>query len=427
MQMPKASTVTEIASCVLILVMASNVADSITNPYNIGTLLFCIAGLFYLKARAVNVILLLALCIFSAILGVLSLQFRDVVYNFGFWIMPTRIAGVDFPPQSIGLIDSRHIPLRDDDSVEMGLALFTNYARLVIERNQMRCDASVRVFQVGAYAHGMGSELHFHAAVLAQAVEQKALFAWGPASCTLFGVQCRGFYENEHNCSVDQMSRMETVAFEQWPEATVPRELLDVLPDSFTVQQALYWWRAQAIGYLMRFNAQTRGHVNRLRSSGVSLGGAINVNIRGGDKHTESRLTLPEVFVDKALELIDQSPLTYSRVIFITSDDPRAIVRAQFYAETRHLKPIYLDVPRMEFGNDAGKASSFWTYNITISMLLQLSMTSECAAWVGSRSSNWNRVIDMFRCTAKTNCRGPFVEVGDSVRGFYYHRLHGSI
>jgi hypothetical protein len=30
---------------------------------------------------------------------------------------------------------------------------------------------------------------------------------------------------------------------------------------------------------------------------------------------------------------------------------------------------------------------------------------------VGSRTSNWNRVIDMFRCTAAMSCRGVFVEM----------------
>jgi hypothetical protein len=54
-------------------------------------------------------------------------------------------------------------------------------------------------------------------------------------------------------------------------------------------------------------------------------------------------------------------------------------------------------------------------------------MTSECAAWIGSRSSNWNRVIDMFRCTVAVSCKGVFVEMDDSIKGYYYSKRHGYI
>jgi hypothetical protein len=374
---------------------------------------------------------LLALCVLSAVLGVLSMSFREVIYQFGSVLMPFRDAGIHFPAVVIRQIDALHIAPTDDRSAEMGLALYTHHARRIIEKNQNRCGGGAYIFQVGEYPHGMGSELTFHATVLAHAIENKAVFAWGARSCTLYGGQCREFYQNEHNCSEDQMRNMSLVLFSYngWPEAKVPRELLDALPDTFTVQQALYWWKAQAYGYLMRFNFQTQKRVDALRSERVefALGGAINLNIRGGDKSSESRMIAPELFVDRALELIEQSPLAFSRVLFITSDDPRAIARAHAHAETKHLTAIYLDIPRMKYGNDAGKTASFWTYNLTVSMLLQLSMTAECAAWVGSRTSNWNRVIDAFRCTVVANCRGVFVEMEDTIKGYYYARPFGHI
>ena len=430
---PRDSVVADVFSCLLLLVLISNVVDGIHSFFGMASTLFCCVTLFQWRAhlRVVPILLLLALCVLSAVLGVLSTQFREMVYHFGYVIMPYRSIKPDFPDTTIKPIESRHIAPIGDYSAEMGLALYTHFARRVIEQSQNHCTEGSFIFQVGAYSHGLGSELHFHATILAHAIEKKAVFAWGNAACTLYGARCRDLYQNEHGCSPDQMRSMSVVLFssDDWPEAKVPRELLDVLPDTFTVQQALYWWRAQAIGYLMRFNSKTQKQIDVLRSTkfNMPLGGAININIRGGDKLAESRLIAPELYVDSALELIDQSPLSYSRVLFITSDDPRAIVRARSHAVTKHLTVVSLDIPRMRYGNDAGQTASFWTYNLTISMLLQLSMTAECAAWVGSRTSNWNRLIDMFRCTATSNCRGAFVEMEETIKGYYYNRPFGSI
>jgi hypothetical protein len=427
--------VVDVISCALVLLLISNLSDVNGFPGFFATVssLFCCVALYQWKAhlRMRNISFLLALCGFSAVLGVLSSHFREFVYQLGFVFLPFRGISVDFPDVVISPIDGRHIAPTGDTSVEMDLALYTQYARRIIETSQNRCGGGAPVFEVGAYPHGMGSELTYHATVLAHAIDNKAVFAWGAQSCTLYGAQCREFYEKEHNCSAAQILSMSTVvfAFDAWPETKVPRVFLDALPKTFTVQQALYWWRAQAFGYLMRFNVQTRERIRALRSErfDFSLGGAININIRGGDKLHESRLIAPELYVDRALELIEQSPLAYSRVLFLTSDDPRSLARASSYAETKHLKAIYLDIPRMKYGNDASKTASFWTFNLTISMLLQLSMTAECAAWVGSRTSNWNRVIDSFRCTAVANCRGVFAEMEDTIKGYYYGRPYGNI
>ena len=44
--------------------------------------------------------------------------------------------------------------------------------------------------------------------------------------------------------------------------------------------------------------------------------------------------------------------------------------------------------------------------------LLQLLMALECDAWVGTRKSNWNRLIDELRCVWVPTCGFPFIEVG---------------
>ena len=44
--------------------------------------------------------------------------------------------------------------------------------------------------------------------------------------------------------------------------------------------------------------------------------------------------------------------------------------------------------------------------------LLQLLMALEADAWVGTRGSNWNRLIDELRCVWVDKCQGVYVEVG---------------
>jgi hypothetical protein len=51
-----------------------------------------------------------------------------------------------------------------------------------------------------------------------------------------------------------------------------------------------------------------------------------------GDKVDEARPIAPERYIDKALDLMELAPLTYSRVLFLTSDDPRELARAHAYA-----------------------------------------------------------------------------------------------
>lgn len=70
---------------------------------------------------------------------------------------------------------------------------------------------------------------------------------------------------------------------------------------------------------------------------------------------------------------------------------------------------------------------------MTIKWLLQLTMALECETFVGTRGvskylmdwfpkhdaylvptqSGWNRLIDQLRCTWYSNCRTPYIEVGD--------------
>jgi hypothetical protein len=300
------------------------------------------------------------------------------------------------------------------DNDTRGYAILTREAQLLIRGSQWRCTQGRAVYEVQRYAYGMGSEMHWHAAVLSQAVQDDALFVWGTHACTSTGAHCREWYLAEHGCSEAQLRGMVRRTYTEWPRLPPPAALLRMLPSSFTAAQAEFWWNAQAIaGHLMRFRPSAFPPVS------LRLHGAINVHMRSGDKHEESNLPTPEACVDLAAELLLQQPLAFSRTLFLTSDSSVAIERARAHAEAQGLQVHYSsDVPRTASGFDQNLVSP--DRNTTRAVLLELRRTTLfCEAWVGTRSSNWNRLIDMHRCLSAPKCRQPFVEAGDTRPGEY--------
>lgn len=320
------------------------------------------------------------------------------------------------PMLPVGSVSNRTAPqLHYYDT--RGYALLTREAQRLIRGSQWRCTPGRTVYEVPRYAYGMGSEMHWHAAVLSRAVQDDALFAWGPTACTSTGAHCREWYLAEHGCSDAQLRGMVRRTYTEWPRLVPPAPLLRLLPASFTAAQAEFWWNAQAIaGHLMRFRPSAFPPVF---SHHPLLRGAINVHMRSGDKREESNLPTPEACVDRAADLLLQQPLAFSRTLFLTSDSAIAIERARAHAEAQGLRVHYsTDVPRTASGYDQKMLSP--DRNTTRAVLLELRRTTLfCEAWVGTRSSNWNRLIDMHRCLSAPKCRQPFVEAGDTRPGEY--------
>lgn len=45
-------------------------------------------------------------------------------------------------------------------------------------------------------------------------------------------------------------------------------------------------------------------------------------------------------------------------------------------------------------------------------------MALEADAWVGTRISNWSRLIDELRCVWVSKCALPFIEAGENPEGY---------
>jgi len=133
-------------------------------------------------------------------------------------------------------------------------------------------------------------------------------------------------------------------------------------------------------------------------------------------------------YVEHAQQCVLQNPMSLSNRLFISSDDSAAI-RASTILPEQHLDsagtlvgnhwsiivspnvPRFAEINRHEVTN---QVNAFGKTKMLLHWLQQIMMALECDAWIGTRASNWNSLIDELRCVWIAKCRGPFVEVGES-------------
>jgi hypothetical protein len=202
-----------------------------------------------------------------------------------------------------------------------------------------------------------------------------------------------------------------------------------------------YWWRGQSVAYLMRFNHDTVREVRRMRkdpslvvvapdnrtlvaasssssssSSSVRVPfppGLVHAHVRHGDKYTEMTLQGTARYLAAAQALVITQPTAFRRILFVSTEDEAVLSEAQDAAKDGW-SIVHSDIKRSNSGPlaqvlDLGKDRAGYT---TRTHLLQLLMSLECDAWIGTRGSNWNRLIDELRCIWVDKCKQPYVEVG---------------
>ena len=122
--------------------------------------------------------------------------------------------------------------------------------------------------------------------------------------------------------------------------------------------------------------------------------------------------------------MINRAHCVFSRTLFISTEDPLVLKEAE--AESgrngRHWAVIYSRIKRLH-EDDAVRGTEspqdqVWKIEqppgITMqTYLLQLLMALEADAWITTRGSNWNRIIDELRCIWVDKCAHPVVEIGN--------------
>jgi len=316
---------------------------------------------------------------------------------------------------------------------------------------------------------GLGSNIHVGTSHVAFAFFFNAIFLWsrnaGEAYTdiqTCFGstnFEC--FFDPPSNCTLeDTLSEGAEVIYvrsEKNPSILinastfVPEQFVNLWRTSgmpFVIDENTghlevikYWFRLQVAAYLSRFNARSlnfmsdlrsnialmkevRGSLSRTHNFNSSVQdeiprnlpntfppGTISIHIRHGDKISEMPLVPTEKYFKEAIRLVKLHPFSLAnyQIFLSTIEATDAIQEATSWIMngTDRQKAFFLyywDVPRDE-SKQRGELTLIWW--------LQLLLALECDLWIGTRGSNWNRLIDELRCVWVAKCQNIYSEVGD--------------
>jgi len=336
-----------------------------------------------------------------------------------------------------------HIPL-NELRIER-LAPLTKWVQAQIYKHQNPSDcANARFLITNGFVSGFGSEMHVITSQLAYAIQNNYVLMWGDASCRRFlnssdcNRGCACLFKELSKCYSDDsfrvnLNKWERVDHSNW-RMLIPDMFKDAIRSkipSLTDDELRYWWRAQGVGFLMRLNDQTVEELSEMRKNSnlhymsgnqnvpfPLPSGTINAHIRHGDKFKEMTLVPSEHYARAFASMISNMPNSFSRVLFVSSDDGDAIETCREMTENRNMVFIYSRLNRMKGGHSVSewdRIQAGTQRNMILSHILQLTMALESDAYIGTRSSNWNRLIDELRCVWVDKCQFSFVEVGGPV------------
>ena len=210
----------------------------------------------------------------------------------------------------------------------------------------------------------------------------------------------------------------------------------------FPVDRALmkYWWRGQVAAFITRFHPRALAKLREMRTNTAlymrnftaAVGGqnaswlandaasvplprgTVSIHIRHGDKSKEMNLVPTAKYLKAADELVLHNPFGYRKVGFMSTEDPGAIEEMVGSNLSATWRWLWWDVPRLNSnGPEQLGLFDMRRGELTFIWWLQLFIALEADAWVGTRGSNWNRLIDELRCVWVPKCQNVYVEVGD--------------
>lgn len=339
--------------------------------------------------------------------------------------------------------EAGHDFLAADELPEEGLAPLTRQVQRLIWHHQHpkegRC-ASAK-YLLHSWSSGMGSQVHVAGASLASAISDNMIWSWTETAGSHFvnAAVCGEirnwlcFFRPPTNCSLANAKHSNTIRDTQVAlhASLVPKVFVEELgrvAPWMNADDVKYWWRAQSVAYLMRLNDRTVRALAILRKAEhmVRIGGkpvpaqaqllhqpvfplpagVVSLHVRHGDKGTEMTLVPWSAYQTAAERLFKMQPLFLQRTMFVSTEDPGVVRDAN---ATKDWTTLHSDIPRH---NSNGQKQMELADNMGLLHLAQLLMALECDAWVGTRGSNWNRLIDELRCVWVAKCSHPYVEVG---------------
>ncbi|CCG84805.2 protein of unknown function [Taphrina deformans PYCC 5710] len=210
--------------------------------------------------------------------------------------------------------------------------------------------------------------------------------------------------------------------------------MLDQFPD-ITPNAMAVWARAQHVAYLLRLRPEALAYLaaNRVNKD-VQVGytnleqvpmpfplpqKSWSMHVRHGDKGGEMRLVPFREFILTAEKYAMQNPIESRKWAFVSSDDPEVFEVMKKTVSIKDTDTVsnkqwhwfmsnMVRSTEVQFATLEGQANKTVT---TLDWLSQLFLALECEAFVGTRGSNWNALIEELRGTWAPAARGPYLDV----------------
>jgi hypothetical protein len=370
--------------------------------------------------------------------------------------LPRRYLSVD---ESVSRLytSAGHGPLAVLDLDPAGLAPGTHAFQRLLYEHQHPADCASAKFVV-SHGHtpraGIDAHLHVMSVHLAYALETGRVFTFADdsasgwtdaASCATLSWEC--FFRAPSGCEkalltapgADVVHLHLEKALDGVDRLTMPRvvaPLVEAALPHATADVRRSYYRGQAAAYLMHLNDATieavarlrtnatmqrvtgAGPLTRARAATIPLPrGVVHVHVRGGDKGSEMTLQSAAAYASGAERVARINHIPIQRVAYVSSDDSTAI--AEFEAAAQGWQVLSYDIPRYKatpvnpisavIAQAAGEVAGAQA----LKHLQQFLLALEADAWVGTRASNWNRIIDEARCIWIARCFNYFEEIGD--------------
>lgn len=261
---------------------------------------------------------------------------------------------------------------------------------------------------------GLGSQIHVMSSYLALAINTNriAIIEYTEISKYFMPLTHCRIYINYSlkNKSRDPHSNEKIVFPIKHPRIEIPYIVYNILnKSSISSSFYLHYWRTQASKYIYHLKEETQKKVNQqifkhLKyhnfNSKTKNKPCINVWIRHGDKYREMKLIDTNKYFS-AIQLFQRlSNIIFN--IYLSTDDRNVI--NEFLKSNYSV--YYLNYTRR---NDNHKV---WKKNHIYNVISDINLSLKCIAFIGTRKSNINRLIDELRSVSEINSNIPYFEVG---------------
>ena len=310
---------------------------------------------------------------------------------------------------------------------EEGLAPLTRWTQDFIYQHQHPSPgacAAASFLRSDHYHSGLGSQLHVAGLQLAAAIGDGRVWYWAdnaggpyaqPAICgTELNWHC--YFKRPTNCTAPPGANIavgidpaDGRSDKNYVPPVVKARLAEVAPH-MTFDEVKYWWRAQSVAYIMRFNDKTVAALAALRRADKMVkvdpasapgaaalralpaplfplpAGTVSAHIRHGDKGKEMVLQPFSKFLAAAEALVKLNPFSLRRAIFLTTEDGGCVAEAA--GNQQGWTALYSDIPRH---NSNGWEQMALANNIVhmhfvqVSRSSSLSFLSLCAVFLRAR------------------------------------------